>query len=426
MIPQKLQRLVAAGESDRLEFKKTTAELEGAFRTLCGFLNGRGGRVLIGVSNAGKIIGHDVGDATLKEIAMHMARLEPPATILIHPIAIEGTRQVIALETADRSQVPFAYQGRPYRRVGSTTSVMPQAEYERLLLRRAHPQRRWENQVAERYRLKHLNMKEVRQAVADAVTEMLPDFPQCGLRMARFRGVTKTEFIDQQQLTGNAFTLLREADVFLRRHLPVAGRFEPGMMARQDEPLFPALALREALVNAFCHRDYSIAGGAVTVAVFDDRLEIGSTGLLPNGLTVEDLKRTHQSQPRNPILANVFYLRGLIERWGRGTQKIIELCVKAGHPEPEFVEQAGEVIVRFLVSGYVPPHRISHDLTDRQRRILHALRSGEQVRLSQIRAVMTPLLSATVLRDELTLMRNFGLIEGSGRGAGARWWLARP
>ena len=113
--------------------------------------------------------------------------------------------------------------------------------------------------------------------------------------MARFRGVTKDEFLDQQQLTGHAFELLREADLFLRRHLPVAGRFEPGVLERIDEPLFPPLALREALVNALCHRDYSIAGGAVSVAIYDDRLEISSTGLLPFGLTVADLKRDHES-----------------------------------------------------------------------------------------------------------------------------------
>jgi ATP-dependent DNA helicase RecG len=241
--------------------------------------------------------------------------------------------------------------------------------------------------------------------------------------MARFRGTTKTDFLDQRQLTGHAFLLLREADLFLRRHLPVAGRFEPGLFERQDEPLFPPLALREALVNAFCHRDYSIAGGAVAIAIFDDRLEISSAGSLPFGLTVTNLKQNHQSLPRNPLLANIFYLRGLIERWGRGTQKIIELCVRAGHPEPEFEERAGEFVVRFIPSGYVAPHRVSHDLTERQRRILHILQDGAQLRAGQIRSHLRPSPSATVLRDELNLLRSLDLVDGSGHGAGARWWL---
>jgi len=164
----------------------------------------------------------------------------------------------------------------------------------------------------------------------------------------------------------------------------------------------------------------------VSIAIFDDRLEISSTGLLPFGLTVDDLKRSHDSKPRNPLLADVFYRRGLIERWGRGTQKIIELCVQAGHPEPEFEERAGQVIVRFIPSGYTPPHRVSHDLTERQRRILHILRDGKRLRAGEIRSQLTPTPSATVLRDDLNLLRSLGLIEGTGHGAGARWWLQAP
>ena len=458
MTTDQLTRLIAKGESDRLEFKKSTGDLKGGLETLCALLNGEGGRVIFGVKG-GKAVGQDITDATLQDVARELRRLEPPAKISQVRMKTDTGREVLVLATGDRSVAPYTYNGRPYCRIGNTTSLMPQAEYERRLLDRLHPQHRWENQAAERYRLKQLDMKEVRRAVGDATAagrlesavtspvealeklkliengrvlqagvvafarEVLPDFPQCGLRMARFRGTTKTDFLDQRQLTGHAFLLLREADLFLRRHLPVAGRFEPGVFERQDEPLFPPLALREALVNALCHRDYSIPGGAVNVAIFDDRLEISSTGTLPYGLTIADLKKNHQSLPRNPLLANVFYLRGLIERWGRGTQKIVELCVRAGHPEPEFEERASEFVVRFIPSGYVPPHRVSHDLTERQRRILHVLGDGATLRSGEIRAQLSPVPSATVLRDELNLLRNLDLIEGSGHGAGAKWWL---
>ena len=177
--------------------------------------------------------------------------------------------------------------------------------------------------------------------------ESLPDYPQRQLRLARFKGTDKSEFLDNRQPRGHAFALLDEAMTFLHRHLPISGRFEPGRLERIDELLFPTAALREALVNALCHRDYSIHGGAVSVAVYDDRTEIWSDGTLPFGLRPEDLKREHTSHPRNPFITDVFYRRGLIEQWGRGTQKIVELCVRAGHPEPEFGEQAGSVFVRF-------------------------------------------------------------------------------
>jgi ATP-dependent DNA helicase RecG len=134
-------------------------------------------------------------------------------------------------------------------------------------------------------------------------------YPQCGLRMARFKGVDKTEFLDNRQLHGHAFKLLDEAMHFILRNIPIAGHFEPGKMERQDTPLYPPLALREALVNALCHRDYTIAGGAISVAIFDDCLEISSTGLLPAGIPIAALKRKHRSLLRNPFIAGVFYQR---------------------------------------------------------------------------------------------------------------------
>ncbi len=76
------------------------------------------------------------------------------------------------------------------------------------------------------------------------------------------------------------------------------------------------MALREALANAFCHRDYSIGGGSVGVAIHQDRLEITSSGTLHFGLTAEKLFEPHESLPWNPLIAHVFYRRGIIETWG--------------------------------------------------------------------------------------------------------------
>src|SRR5205807_719288 len=99
------------------------------------------------------------------------------------------------------------------------------------------------------------------------------DYPQCLLRVARFRGTDRTEFLDNRQFSGHAFRLLLHAERFLRENLPVAGRVSPGLFERVDDPLYPPTALREALANAICHRDYSIGGGSVAAAIYDDRLE---------------------------------------------------------------------------------------------------------------------------------------------------------
>jgi len=459
MTEDELRQLVAQGESDRLEFKRSTGELRAAMETVCGFLNEQGGQVLFGVANDGRILGQQVADTTLQDVANAIHRLEPPVQVDQQRMPIGGDLEVLVLEVQPGEDGPYQYDGRAYQRIGTTTQRMPVAEYERRLLERLHSSQRWENRVAEGNSLDDLDTDEIRRTLESAVEagrldsvvanpgealdrlglrvdgrilqgcvvafgqRLLPDYPQCGLRLARFRGTTKTEFVDQRQLHGHAFRLLDEAMQFILRHIPVAGRIEPGQLERQDVPLYPTLALREALVNALCHRDYTIPGGAVNVAIFDDRLEVISSGLLPPGLTVADLKRDHISQPRNPILAEVFYRRGLIERWGRGTQKIVELCVAAGQPEPEFEEQAGSVVVRFRPSEYSPPLRVGHDLTDRQRAILRGLGDGTRHTFREIYNRLERPPAERTVRDDMKMLRDLGLIECSGRGPNARWKL---
>ena len=463
MDQEEIERIIQAGESETVEFKKSTAQLRRAMETLCGMLNGNGGRVLIGITPQGGIVGQTVSDNTLRELADALRHLEPPATIAQTRIDIGDGKEVLVLEAIPNPELrPYVFEGRPYQRVGSTTSTMPQEIYRRLLAERADGQMRWETRPTEGYDITDLDHEEILRTVRLGIaagrlpestgsdvpdilhrlglfqegrlnnaavvlfgTRFLPDYPQCQLRMARFRGVDKSEFLDQRQIEGHAFMLLEEAMLFLRRHLPVAGRVVPGLFEREDEPLFPLEALREALVNAFCHRDYTIVGGAVSLAIYDDRLEIWSDGTLPFGLTPEDLKRDHPSRPRNPLISKIFYLRGIIERWGRGTQKIVELCVKAGHPEPEFGEQAGSVWVRFLPSGYIAPHRVAHDLTERQREILHILSRKPSMPLREIRPQMDNPPSDRRLREELLHLKKLGLVSTAGHGRGARWSLVR-
>jgi predicted HTH transcriptional regulator len=111
--------------------------------------------------------------------------------------------------------------------------------------------------------------------------------------------------------------------------------------------VLPVEALREALANAFVHRDYCIGGGSVGVAIYDDRLEISSTGQLHFGLTPEILFGPHESKPWNPMIASVFYRRGIIETWGRGIQKITRLLQEAGQELPELSSVAGSVLLTF-------------------------------------------------------------------------------
>jgi ATP-dependent DNA helicase RecG len=252
---------------------------------------------------------------------------------------------------------------------------------------------------------------------------MGPEYSQCLLRMARFRGKDKTEFDDNRQEVGNIFLLFQVSQRFLRDHLPVAGRVLPGVFEREDDTLFPPSALREALANAFCHRDYRIPGGSVSIGIYDDRLEITSTGNLPPGLTPADLLLPHTSRPRNPTIAGTLYRRGIIEQWGRGTIKIAELTTQAGLVRPEFEERGGEVVVRFFPEGYVPPPRADHELTSRQQEILKLLGELGPVPSSLVRPRLSKRTSENALLLDLKLLRHLGLVRKTGRTRNARWHL---
>jgi ATP-dependent DNA helicase RecG len=114
--------------------------------------------------------------------------------------------------------------------------------------------------------------------------------------------------------------------------------------------------MREALANAICHRDYAVAGASVSVAMYDDRLEIINPGALRFGFTPEVLYQPHESRPCNPLIANVFYRAGIIERWGTGTLNIIDWCRENGNPEPEWrVDVNSVAIVFYPVSDQAGP-----------------------------------------------------------------------
>ena len=330
-------------------------------------------------------------------------------------------------------------------------------EYNRMLFERMHSEQRWENQPATGWSVEDLDVGEIRRTVAEAVrrgrleeplsrepTELLRglgllrdgvlfraaavlfgnadrlefEMPQCLLRVARFRGVDKMEFLDNRQFNGNAFALLAHAERFLRDTLPISGRFEQDRFERIDEPLYPPLATREALANALCHRDYSIGGGSIGVAVYDDRLEVTSAGSLHFGLTPEELFAPHESRPWNPLIARTFYRRGVIEKWGSGTLKMAELTSSAGLPIPEIEDASGCVTVRFRHGQFV---LLRGNMSERQEAIIALLdRVNDGLTLREIQARLAPAVSERQVRRALEGLRDRGLVS-AGLGPSALW-----
>jgi len=387
MNPDQIAAWAAAGESATFEFKKSTAEKDRACRSLCAFANGQGGRVLYGVTPAGKVVGQTVTDRTLEDLAQEFRGFEPPLFPSVERVPVDGGHEVLVLTVARSARVPVAFRGVACERVLNTTRTMPRETYQRLLLEEMHATERWENRPAAGWDVNRLDRREMVLTLEESIRRgriddpgtrepleilrglgllvdgdrvsraavvlfcaddvPLPDFPQLLLKVARFKGNTRDEFLDNRQFHGNAFALMRRAERFLIESLPVAGRIVPGRMEREDTPLLPVEALREALANAFVHRDYAIGGGSVSVALYDDRLEIISIGDLHFGLTPEALFREHESKPWNPMIARTFYRRGIIETWGRGTLKIARLMQERGLEPPTVSVREGAVVVTF-------------------------------------------------------------------------------
>jgi len=382
-----LRPLVAKGESQTLELKRSTGQLGAAGKTLCAFLNAEGGAVVFGAADDGTIVGQVVSDKTRREIAAMLERFEPPAAVEVEYVDLsDASKQAIVLKAQPAGDArPFTYDGRPYQRVETTTSVMPQERYEALLLDRAHARRRWENQPAVDVTLADLDREEILRTREAAIrqrrisagtstdvgdildrlglrrdgvitqaaqilygTRFLPDYPQGMLKMGRFRGTSVTgDILDNRQEHLHAFAIVREATAWLDRTLPLAAHFPPGQIFREDRLPVPAEALREVLLNAVMHRDYTQPGSYVAIAVFDDRIEIRSVGGLPRGVTAESLTGSHQSVLRNPLIAEAFHRTGAVEIWGRGTNRVIEACERYGIEPPIFEERGGAVFVTF-------------------------------------------------------------------------------
>ena len=250
-------------------------------------------------------------------------------------------------------------------------------------------------------------------------------YSQCLLKLARFRGTDKAEFIDSKQVYGNIFKLLGVAMEFASSYLPVASIFPENDYFRKDTPLFPILALREAIANALIHRDYSTHGGSISFAIYDDRLEIWNYGLPPDGTSADGLPLLKRSLPRNPNIANVLYYHKIFESWGRGIQMIIEKCQDAGHPTPFYeLDKMGTALI--LPSKQLIGANFSYNIQAiniRQQEIITILKQHVELTKEEIRQKLSYSISERRLRDELNVLKEAGYLTYTGSTKTRKWLI---
>jgi predicted HTH transcriptional regulator len=231
-------------------------------------------------------------------------------------------------------------------------------------------------------------------------------FPDAWIQAGRFRGADKSQIVDRAEIRSLPVRAIEEAIAFVEKHA-IHGA-EIGAVRRKERWNLPPVAVREAAINAVTHADYAQRGAPIRLSIFDDRLEVESPGLLPFGLTVDDLSRG-VSKLRNRVIGRVFHALGLIEQWGSGVQRMIGACRESGLADPRFEE----IATRFRVTLFTD--RIGRpSLNETDRAIMGALAGGKGLLTSEIAKAIG--LTPRATRTRLARLVGSGLLREVGTG----------
>jgi len=386
MTDKEVIQLLEKGETNKVEYKPSLSDTDRIIEVVCSFANTEGGVVLIGIKEARKnikdlVTGIELGKETIGRLVNRIIdKTDPPIYPNIEVVKVFG-KDIISIEVTEGRDKPYTASGKPFIRVGNVTKQMKRSEYEKMLIDRSKIKLRFDTQICDGANWKDIDEKKVRWFLMKAKGERNLDidtatpikeamnrlkliqngkltnaaillfgtdpqsfFIEARIRCGRFKGITAQEFIDMKIIDGNIIDQIDNAEKFVLSHIKKAAKII--MFERQEVWEYPPEALREAIVNAVCHRDY-FSTGNIQIGIYDDRVEIWNPGKLPEPLTPAMLKGEHQSIPNNPLIANAFFLIRYIEQWGKGTNKIIEWCKDHGLEEPDFEEIGGSFVVRF-------------------------------------------------------------------------------
>ena len=167
------------------------------------------------------------------------------------------------------------------------------------------------------------------------------------IQCALFKGVNRAVFVDRREFDGPVYTQIEEAYQFVLKHINLGAMIDG--IIRKDRYELPPESIREAIINSVCHRCY-LDHSCVQIAVYDNRVEITSPGMLYGGLTMEQAM-AGRSKIRNVCIAEVFSRMGIIEQWGTGIQRMIQGCKEYGVQEPEFIDMGDAFRVNFYRSS---------------------------------------------------------------------------
>lgn len=371
--------LLRKGESETVEFKKSTASLKEGIETLCAFANHKGGYLFFGIEDNGNIIGQQVSDDTLKNISNAVKlNTEPKLYPQIEKIELKDKNCILV--TIEESPLkPHLAFGRTFLRVGTTNQRLDREQYEYMLQQRSNGYG-FDYQPEKKATLDDIDPDSVYQFLEIANT--VRDFNQNILLPVEII-LQNLELMKDTRLTRAALLLFgKNPQKFFPNHYEIkCGHFSSdegydeisndkefnrnlienfhlslgfikdsikkravkvkNSIQRVEEWEFPLEVMREALVNMIVHRDYR-QDIKSTLEIRPSLISFYNPGqLFAPTITIERLKQIHPSRPGNRLIAKIFYLMGVFENWGGGTLKIISETIKAGKPAPGFFYQGG-------------------------------------------------------------------------------------
>jgi ATP-dependent DNA helicase RecG len=448
-----LSEIIQQGESKTLELKEKLPTNDGIAKTIIAFSNTSGGKLIIGINDQREVVGlgeADIFDVQDKISSIIFDRCYPNILPEIYTANMDG-KLILIIEVFRGNLLPYylKQEGKnngTYIRIGATNR---KAGFENLLeLERQKRNISFDEEIfyeqnyqeldiapiAARFeaigkkldseKLKNLKLIKEEQGKfhpTHALMVLLGQYEHVTIKCARFKGKTMDIFLDKKEYSGDLFSQLEAAEGFIKNHINLRGEIKG--LQRTDTYEIPTDALREALVNAIIHRDYSNRGRDIKVGVYDDLVNIVSPGGFPSTLTAEDILEG-RSEIRNKVIARVFKELNYIEQWGSGIKRIQSSCITQGLKEPSIREKGDFVDVEFYrpaaeSDGLVPEavgnrRKPSDNLSLQEEAILAHLTKNGKIVSKEVEAVL--LVKESRARELLREMTEKALIEKKGSG----------
>lgn len=445
-LPSKIQTmdlaaLIAAPEGKTLEFKRDLSSPEGVIRSLVAFANTAGGTLVLGVEDKSRrVVG--VSDPLALEERLASLIADHIAPLLVAEVEVVPWRRThVVIVRVHGSPVRPHHLKRlgpeqgVFVRVGSTNRRADGTLIEEL-------RRYSRNEAFDEQPMPDLNSEAIDfRAASDSFSDLrrltrrdletlriitryqgrrVPTvggillfgkdrqryFPDAWIQAGRFSGADRTSILDSQEIRMHLPQAVEQAMSFAQRHIARQIRIEG--LRHTEHWAYPRPAVREALINAVVHADYAQRGAPIRLSIFDDRLEVENPGLLPFGLTIEDI-RQGISKLRNRVIGRVFHALGLIEQWGSGIQRMVSSCRQAGLEPPVFEEIGAHFRVTIFASRREAP-----SLDDLDRTILDALARKPGLGTRQVAEHIKR--SPRTARSRLAALVTRGLIVELGSG----------